>query len=106
MPDKPRAEVEIDEGLVRTLLTAQAGDLYDPALPIRHAADGWDCSVWRFGDDWAVQLPRRALGAPLVRNEQRVLPAIAARIEATGLRVPAPALHGRPTAGYPWPWSV
>ncbi|GAA1959790.1 phosphotransferase [Microbacterium deminutum] len=106
MPDKPRAEVTIDEGLVRMLLAEQAGGIYSAALPVAHEADGWDCSVWRIGDAWAARLPRRSAAATLVINEQQVLPAIAARVEPTGIRVPAPVICGAPAAGFRWPWSV
>src|SRR5580765_7630865 len=106
MPGKPRAEIAIDEVLVRKLLAARAPGIAASAPTISHAADGWDCSVWRVGDEWAVRLPRRALAAPLVVNEQRVLPLIAARVEPTGIRVPSPIVNGTPAEGFPWPWSV
>ncbi len=106
MPDKPSAEFAIDADLVRRLWTSQATGLEAAAPSISHAADGWDCSVWRVGATWAMRLPRRAIAAPLVLNEQRVLPLIAARLVASGIRVPAPVVDGAPEAGYPWPWSV
>lgn len=108
VPAKPAAEVLIDAPLVRRLLTSQASRLVMDAatVPLAKTAEGWDCEVWRVGEDLAARLPRRELAAPLVRNEQRVLPGIAARIAPTGLRVPAPVLAGVPGAGYPWPWSV
>lgn len=107
MPDKPSAEFPIDAPLVRSLLTQAAPSLPDAAhQPLRHAADGWDCAVWRLGDDLAVRLPRRGLAAPLIRHEQRWLPSIAERMEATGVRVPTPLFCGEPDAGYPWPWSI
>ncbi len=106
--DKPASEVLIDEALVRRLLTSHAAGVIPDAstLPLAKAAEGWDCEVWRVGDSLAVRLPRRAIAAPLVLNEQRVLPGIAARIGPTGLRVPAPVFTGPPGAAYPWPWSV
>lgn len=108
MPDKPAAEVDIDEALVRRLLVSQAtGAIPDAStMPLRLAAEGWDSAVWRLGDDLAVRLPRRALGAPLARHEQRALPAIAARVEPTGVRVPLPVFAGASGAGFPWTWSV
>ncbi|HEX5729850.1 aminoglycoside phosphotransferase family protein [Microbacterium sp.] len=107
MPDKPAAEVQVHEQLVRALISSQATAIPDAAtLPLAHAADGWDCSVWRLGDDFAVRLPRRALSAPLVLHEQAVLPSIAARLAPSGVGVPAPIVSGRPELGYPWPWSV
>ncbi|MET0780025.1 MAG: aminoglycoside phosphotransferase family protein [Microbacterium sp.] len=107
MPDKPSAEFEINEQLVRALVSSQATIIPDAAsLPLAHAADGWDCSVWRLGDRFAVRLPRRALAAPLVLHEQQVLSGIAARLASTGIAVPAPIVTGGPGFGYPWSWSV
>lgn len=107
MPDKPSAEFEIRDELVRALVASQATAVPGAALlPLTHAADGWDCSVWRLGDELAVRLPRRALAAPLVLHEQEVLPDIAARLASTGIGVPAPVVHGRPGFGYPWSWSI
>ena len=107
MPDKPSAEFEIDERLVRALVTSQATSVPDAAsLPLRHAADGWDCSVWRLGDQWCVRLPRRALAAPLVLHEQEVLTGVGMRLASTGIGVPTPVVDGRPGFGYPWSWSV
>jgi aminoglycoside phosphotransferase (APT) family kinase protein len=107
MPDKPPAEFVLHEELVRALVASQATTIADAgALPLAHSADGWDCSVWRLGADLAVRLPRRALAAPLILHEQRVLPGIAARLAASGIGVPAPVVDGRPGFGYPWSWSV
>ncbi|GAA1991447.1 aminoglycoside phosphotransferase family protein [Microbacterium pumilum] len=107
MPDKPAAEVMIDESLVRHLLLSQAAAIADAAeLSVTKVAEGWDSEVWRVGAELAVRLPRRAIAAPLVLNEQRVLPEIARRLEPTGLRVPAPILDGVPDSLYPWPWSI
>jgi aminoglycoside phosphotransferase (APT) family kinase protein len=52
-----RAEVEIDERLVRALLRAQHPDLAD--RPLRLGAEGWDNQLWRLGDDLAVRLRGR-----------------------------------------------
>lgn len=107
MPDKPAAELTMDAELIRTLIAEQAPDLgVSESTPIAHAADGWDCSVWRLGTDLAVRLPRRAASASLVLHEQTVLRAIADRLKGTGVGVPAPVLSGRPAHGYPWSWSI
>lgn len=108
VPDKPAAEITIDAALIRTLLAAQAGGAIPDAasLPLAKVAEGWDSEVWRLGTAHAVRLPRRALAAPLVLHEQRVLPAIAARLAPLGVRVPAPVVAGTPGAGYPWHWSI
>lgn len=102
MSGTPPAELDIDEALVRRLLIDQAPHLADRSLA--RFLNGWDNSVWRLGDDLAVRVPRRTLGAPLVEHEQRLLPALAPLLP---LPVPAPTVHGRPLAGgYPWSWSV
>ncbi|HEX5856727.1 MAG TPA: aminoglycoside phosphotransferase family protein [Microbacterium sp.] len=104
MPDKPAAELVIDRSLVQGLVDQQ----YGPArgLELTHAADGWDCSVWRLGTEFAVRLPRRSLAAPLVLHEQEWLPGIARRVRQTGVEVPAPVFAGAPTKDFPWAWSV
>ena len=108
MPDKPSAEIRIDAGLVRALVASQATQLLPDAssLELERIAEGWDSEVWRLGDELAVRLPRRQLAAPLVLNEQRVLPGIARRLAATGVRVPEPIVAGVPGSGFPWAWSV
>lgn len=108
MPAKPASEIRIDDGVIRALLASQAvGAVADAATrPLMKVAEGWDSEMWRLGDDLAVRMPRRAAAAPLLRNEQRVLPDLARRLRAAGVTVPAPIVAGHPTASFPWPWSV
>ena len=108
VPDKPAAEVAIDEALVRRLLTTQAKEMVPRAetVPLTKVAEGWDCEVWRVGRALAARLPRRSMAAPLVLNEQRALPVLASAIEPTGIRIPAPVFSGAPGSGYPWAWSM
>lgn len=98
---RPPADVQVDEALVRRLLSAQHPDL--AGLPLQHAAGGWDNELWRLGDDLAVRVPRRAQAAPLAANEHRWLPVLAPRL---AVAVPVPVRVGRPTDEYPYPWSV
>ena len=99
----PAAEVDIDDALVRALLAEQHADL--AGLPLRLVASGWDNAIFRLGEDLAVRLPRRELGASLVAHEQRWLPSLA---PALPLPVPVPVRVGAPSPalGYPWSWSV
>jgi aminoglycoside phosphotransferase (APT) family kinase protein len=97
----PAAEVDIPPGLVRRLLAGQHPDL--AALPLEVLANGWDNLSYRLGPDLVVRLPRRAVAAGLVRNEQRWLPVLAPLLP---LAIPAPVRCGQPALGYPWPWSV
>ncbi|MBL1065240.1 aminoglycoside phosphotransferase family protein [Streptomyces sp. 7-21] len=97
----PAAEVSVSAGVVRELLAAQHPDL--ASAPVEVMTNGWDNLVCRLGEELLVRLPRRALAARLVRNEQQWLPILAPRLP---LPVPAPVRTGKPGSGYPWAWSV
>ena len=97
----PPAEVNVDIELVRRLLAAQHPDLSDQPLSLLDA--GWDNAMFRLGSNLAVRLPRRAIAAPLIDNEQRWLPALAALLP---IAIPVPSRIGHPGEGYPWNWSV
>ncbi len=97
----PSAELEINTSLVARLLAEQHPDLQH--LPIRFVDAGWDNAMFRLGDDWAVRLPRRAIAAPLLKNEQIWLPQLANKLP---LPIPAPVRMGTASSFYPWPWSV
>ena len=98
--DTPIAEVRVDTALVARLIRAQHPDLHGP---LRLVESGWDNVIYRLGERLSVRLPRRALAAPLVQNEQRWLPAIAERLPVP---IPVPVRVGRPTSYYPWSWSI
>ena len=100
-PGRPPAELLVDAALARGLVAAQHADLGD--LPVTPAAEGWDNAMFRLGDQLALRLPRREIGARLIVNEQRWLPVLAPRLP---LAVPAPLRIGVPQADYPWPWSI
>ncbi len=97
----PAADVEVSADLVRRLLAGQHPDL--ARLPVEFLANGWDNELYRIGDRLVARLPRRALGAKIITNEQRWLPGLAPRLP---LPVPAPERTGVPGCGYPYPWSV
>lgn len=97
----PDAEVHIDEELVRALLRDQVADLAD--LPLRFIEEGFDNVTYRLGDDKAVRIPRRAIAAGLIANEQQWLSVLAPGLP---LPVPVPLHIGTPAADYPWPWSI
>ena len=99
--DKPAAEVDITPDLVHALLADQHPDL--ASRPLRVLDAGWDNVMVRLGDDLLVRLPRRELAAPLVLHEQRWLPVLAPTLP---LAIPAPVRVGRPSARFPWAWSV
>lgn len=97
----PAAEVDVPVGLVRRLLADQHPDL--ASLPVSFLANGWDNVMYRLGSELLVRLPRRALGAAIIVNEQRWLPLLAPRLP---LPIPAPERTGLPALGYPYSWSV
>ncbi len=99
--DRPAAEHPVTGALVRALLAEQHPDLAELALT--PAAEGWDNTIWRLGEDLAVRMPRRELSATLVHHEQRWLPVLAPRLPVA---VPVPVRVGVPGHGYPWHWSV
>src|SRR6476646_3014200 len=97
----PAAEVEVSADLVRRLLADQHPDL--ARLPVEFLANGWDNELYRVGDGLVARLPRRALGAQIIKNEQRWLPRLAPRLP---LPIPRPERTGVPACGYPYSWSV
>jgi aminoglycoside phosphotransferase (APT) family kinase protein len=99
--ETPLAEFPIDEPLARALLREQHPDLADE--PLRFVASGWDNVIYRLGEEYAVRLPRRALGASLVEKEQRWMPEFALRLTVA---IPAPVRVGVPSADFPWHWSI
>jgi aminoglycoside phosphotransferase (APT) family kinase protein len=100
----PEAEIAIDADLVAALIRQQHPDLL---APLRLITNGWDNVIFRLGDELAVRLPRRQVAARLVENEQRWLPGLAATVSTrSGIGLPVPLRTGRPTADYPWYWSI
>jgi aminoglycoside phosphotransferase (APT) family kinase protein len=97
----PAAEVQVSAGLVRRLLAAQHADLAH--LPVAFLAHGWDNELYRIGDGLVARLPRRAMAAEIIKNEQRWLPGLAPGLP---LPVPSPERIGAPALGYPYSWSV
>ena len=97
----PAAEVEVSADLVRWLLADQHPDL--ARLPVEFLANGWDNELYRVGDELVARLPRRALGAQIIKNEQRWLPGLAPKLP---LPIPYPERTGVPGRGYPYSWSV
>jgi aminoglycoside phosphotransferase (APT) family kinase protein len=98
---KPPAEVTIDPSLVQALIQEQHRDLAHLAL--NDIGEGWDNRLIRLGDDLVVRLPRRAISAGLIEQEQRWLPRLSPKLP---LPVPVPRRIGRPGCGFPWPWSI
>jgi aminoglycoside phosphotransferase (APT) family kinase protein len=96
----PEAEVDITSDLVQKLIMDQHPDLSGPLTLI---ANGWDNVIFRLGEDLSVRLPRRQAAAQLVVNEQTWLPGLAPSLP---VETPVPVRVGRPSADYPWSWTI
>ncbi|OYU71463.1 MAG: phosphotransferase [Alphaproteobacteria bacterium PA2] len=97
----PDAEFAVDGDLVARLIARQHADL--AKLPLRFEASGWDNVMFRLGDDLAVRLPRRTMGAQFMQSEQAWLQVLGPRLP---LLTPAPVRLGVPDLDYPWTWSI
>ena len=97
----PDAEFEVDQNLVARLIASQHPDLAQ--LSLSFEASGWDNVMFRLGEDLAVRLPRRTMGAEFIHSEQKWLQGLAPRLP---LLTPVPVRLGIPELGYPWPWSI
>ena len=97
----PPAEVHIDTKLVRSLVRSQFPQY--ASRGIQPIGSGWDNVMMRLGNDLLVRLPRRAIAAVLIEEEQRWLPELSSRLP---IDVPVPIHIGRPSRDYPWPWSI
>ena len=86
---------------MRALLARQHPDL--ASLPLMRAAEGWDNVMFRLGDDLAVRMPRRQIGADVSTSELDWLPTVA---QHWTFGAPIPIRMGEPGEGYPWRWSV
>lgn len=97
----PAADVRIDDALVTSLLRTLMPQARAIALGDRH--EGRDYVTWRFGDEWAIRLPRRQLAVDRQLTEIAWLPRIGG---AWPFKAPIPVRIGGPTPQFPWPWTV
>ena len=97
----PSADVEITEGVVRSLLGEQFRE--GAAEDLQLVGEGFDNQVWRLGSRHALRLPRRTVAESLLLNETRWLPDLATRLSVP---VPAATFVGRPSSAYPYAWAV
>lgn len=97
----PAAEVHIDLALVAALIREQFPQYAGRSL--QRFASGWDNVIVRLGPDLLVRLPRRKVAVSLIEHEQQWLPVLAQRLP---MPVPEPIHAGKPSALFPWPWSI
>jgi aminoglycoside phosphotransferase (APT) family kinase protein len=93
---------EITTALVRALVAEQFPQWRElPVTPVPR--QGWDNRTFRLGDRLSVRLPSADGYVAAVDKENRWLPVLARHLP---LPVPSPVGIGRPSADYPFPWSV
>jgi aminoglycoside phosphotransferase (APT) family kinase protein len=98
VPERITIEVEQVRRLVDEQLPHWAG------LPIEPVVNGgWDNRTFHLGTEMLLRLPSAAEYAQAVEKEHRWLPVLAPRLP---LPVPVPLAKGRPSAEYPYSWSV
>ena len=100
MVPTPAADISVDADLVARLIRQQ-----HPAFagPLTLVASGWDNVVYRLGHDLCVRLPHRRAAAELISHEARWLPTLARQV---GTPIPVPLRVGRPSAAFPWYWTI
>jgi aminoglycoside phosphotransferase (APT) family kinase protein len=95
-------EIDVDDALVRGLLTEQFPQWSD--LPLRRLPDsGTDNAIYRLGDDMGLRLPRIHWALAQIDKEVHWLGELAERL---AVPVPVPLGRGEPGRGYPYPWLV
>jgi aminoglycoside phosphotransferase (APT) family kinase protein len=95
-------ELEIDEGLVRRLLSKQFPEW--AGLPLsRVEPAGTVNAIFRLGDELSVRLERRDGSTEPGGMELEWLPRLAPVLP---LDIPVPVAQGRPSDDYPWFWDV
>ncbi|RMF76469.1 MAG: aminoglycoside phosphotransferase family protein, partial [Chloroflexi bacterium] len=95
-------EIDIDDLLVRRLLTAQFPQWADLHIEAVSSA-GTDNALYRLGDAMVMRLPRIHNAVAQVDKEQMWLPKLAPHLP---LAIPTPLARGKPGAGYPFQWSI
>lgn len=97
----PRTEIHIDAALVRRLLDTQFPEA--AALPVGAHFEGRDSVLWRLGDQWAMRMPQHHRAAAKQETEISWLPHIG---KGWPFAAPVPVRVGRPSADFPWTWTV
>lgn len=92
----------INSDLARKLIAEQFPEY--ASLPIVDVEkQGYDNRTYRIGSDMLIRMPTAADYALKVPQEQELLPQLAKRLS---INIPAPIKMGKPSADYPYPFSI
>jgi aminoglycoside phosphotransferase (APT) family kinase protein len=97
----PKAEIEINENLVKRLVASQFPEFSNLEIELLDA--GWDNENYRLGSEFIIRMPRRVAASRLILNEITWLPKLKDKLP---LNIPAPVRVGVPDKNYPWHWSI
>ncbi len=96
------SQIEIPVEVVESLIDTQFPEY--SKLPINEVKpNGWDNRTFRLGSEMSVRLPSAERYAAKVPIEHKYLPYLATHLS---LPIPKPIALGRPSAEYPWHWSI
>lgn len=101
MNQEPQAEISIDKDLVKKLIRDQFPNLSN--LKLSFVDEGWDNVNYKLGSEYLVRLPRRKIGAELIKNEISYLKDLAPKLS---IPIPAPIFVGQPGDYYKWNWTI
>lgn len=93
-------EFDADEDLAQRLIAGQFPQL--AGASVTRLGAGMDNVAYVVANRYVFRFPRRAIVAPLMEREERILPAIAHRVPAA---IPFPSFIGKPDLGYPWTFA-
>ncbi len=92
----------IDAALAQRLVATQFPQwAHVPVKPVD--VGGWDNRTFRLGDTMSIRLPSAQCYADKVHKEQTWLPRLAPQLS---IAIPQPIAVGKPSAEYPWHWSI
>lgn len=95
-------ELDIQEQLVRTLLTDQCPQW--ARLPLESITSlATSHAVFRLGKQYLVRMPRIETAAASIDKEYKWVPQLASCLS---IPISDPCFQGKPSETYPWPWLI
>lgn len=101
MNQDPPAELVIDKNLLKNLISSQFPELSE--LELSFVDEGWDNVNYKLGSQYLIRLPRRQVGAELIKNEIKFLKRLGPKLP---IAIPVPQFIGNADKEYPWKWTI